>query len=210
MSITKNGLWTSSTFTNFLAEPDETVWMHIFHHNNPSVNLFTSSDTFTTGVYKSDDLWYDVERICGAIDKWEFILKQKDTATSAEVKYRWVQGHNPNTATWDNVKPSSTTITRITTTGYSTSTVGGGIYRANSSTRMVIANSSNGNWFGAVGCWTAYNGGIPGFPNTTCTTGCMDLYIRIDNTILTETNKNIVDIASIGKGGTMAPQFIEI
>ena len=45
---------------------------------------------------------------------------------------------------------------------------------------MVIANNSNGNWFGAFGCWTAYSGGIPGYPNNVVTSGYMDLYVRVD------------------------------
>jgi len=44
---------------------------------------------------------------------------------------------------------------------------------------MCIANGSNGNWYGGIGVWAAYGGGIPGYPNTTVTTGYVDLYIRI-------------------------------
>ena len=56
----------------------------------------------------------------------------------------------------------------------------------NSNTYMVIANTTNGNWFGATGSWISYEGGIPGFPSTVVTTGCIDMFIRIDNTTIPE------------------------
>ena len=202
MSIQKNGIWTSPHFSSFTVEPDGSVWLHIFHHNNPAGGLFTSSDTFATGVYIDVDRWYDIEQFCNAVSTWELMTKQRNTTTSDEVKYRWIQTVNPNTAAWADVSPSASGITRITTTGYSTSTVSGGIYKLNSNTKFVMANSSNGNWFGATGCWTAYQGGIPGYLNTVCTTGYMDLYLRIDNTNLMH--------AMVKDNKTIAPQFYEI
>jgi hypothetical protein len=44
---------------------------------------------------------------------------------------------------------------------------------------MCIANGSSGNWFGGIGAASAYNGGIPGYPNTTVTDGSIDLYMRV-------------------------------
>jgi hypothetical protein len=89
-----------------------------------------------------------------------------------------VQTKNPFNAVWNDVKPES--VTRITTAGY-TNGGNGGLWKMNSSTYFVVANSSSGNWFGATGSWTAYNGGIPGYPNTTVTTGCIDIFVRVDN-----------------------------
>ena len=202
MSITKTGVWTSPNFSDFTVEPDGSVWLHIFHHNNPAEGLFTSSDTFATGVYKDVNRWYDIEQFCNAVSTWEFLLKQADTATSDEIKYRWIQQHNPNTATRDNVQSNSSTITRITTAGYSTSTLGGGIYKKEGWARMCIPNGTSSDWFGAIGSWTDYPGGTPGYPNTTCTTGYMDLYLRIDNTSLMH--------AMIKENKTLANQFIEL
>jgi hypothetical protein len=44
---------------------------------------------------------------------------------------------------------------------------------------MCIANNTNGNWYGGIGAAAAFNGGIPGYPNTTVTTGYIDLYVRV-------------------------------
>lgn len=45
----------------------------------------------------------------------------------------------------------------------------------------MVANASKGNWWGATGCWTAYQGGIPGYPNNVCTTGNIRIFVRINN-----------------------------
>ena len=104
------------------------------------------------------------------------MVKQKTTSSATEQKYRWIQYANPLTATWEQVKPG--TVTNITTSGYTNGGYGG-LYKLNSNTYFVIANGSNGNWFGALGAWGTYNGGIPGYPNTAITTGYLDLYIRL-------------------------------
>ncbi|MBQ0112772.1 MAG: hypothetical protein KBT03_06560 [Bacteroidales bacterium] len=208
MSVYKNGIVQgvfSSTLMckydpNFYVEPDGSVWIRIFHHNNPASKLFASTDTFATSVYKDADRWFNVS-LCDQVDNWEMMVKQKSTVNDAEVKHRWIQQTNPMGGTWQEVNPSSSLITRITTSGYSTSTVGGGIYRLNSYTYLCIANASNGNWFGAIGCWNVWNNGIPAYPNTGVTTGYMDLYLRVDNV----TN----DKVSKTKIGYIAKDFIE-
>ena len=86
---------------------------------------------------------------------------------------------SPFGTSYDAVKPAS--VTRVTTSGYTDGGFGG-LFKMNSSTYLVVANSNSGNWFGATGSWTAHNGGIPGYPSTTITSGFVNLYIRIDNT----------------------------
>lgn len=161
-------------------EPDGSLWIRIFHHNNPSNGLFNSSKNFNKGVYIDTDRWYDVEGPCNMMTKWEFMVKQKNTSNSDEVKNRWIQNINPMLATYDQIKPTS--ITRITTFGY-TNGSGGGLFTDSSSnrTRLRISDGSASNWYGAAGCWTAFSGGIPGYPSSVCTTGYFDIYIRIDN-----------------------------
>ena len=173
-------LLTSQYDKHIYTEPDGSLWTRIFHHNNPNGSLFTSTDTFSTGVYKDVNRWYDVEGISNSISKYEFMVKQKTTSSASEIKYRWIQTKSPLNSTWIDVQPSA--VTRITTSGYTDGTYGG-IYKntGSSGTRMIIANGNSGNWYGATGCWTAYNSGIPGYPNTVITTGYMDLYVRIDN-----------------------------
>ena len=178
------GLLGSQYDSTIYVEPDGSLWTHIFHHNNPASARFNSTDSFATGVYLDTNRWYDVEQLCNLTTKWEFMLKEKLTSTSIENKYRWIQTVNPNTATWNDVKPDSTNITRITTSGYNTNTSSGGMWRYNSNTRMVLANSSSSNWYGAIGAWTNYSNAIPGRYDGTdakCSTGYEDLYLRIDN-----------------------------
>ena len=159
-------------------EPDGSKWVRIVHHNNPASYLFSSSNDFANGVYIDENRWFNVYSVVKRLNSYEFMVKQTSTSSSSEVKYRWIQYTSPLTATYANVAPS--VVTRITTSGYTDGGYGG-LYILNSNTHMVIANTSNGNWYGAFGCWTAWNGGIPGYPNTGVTSGYMDLYVRIDS-----------------------------
>lgn len=178
-------------------EPDGSTWVRIFHHNNPASNLFTQNSNWSSGVYIDADRWYDIEEIVNNLVKYEFMVKQKAASDSTETKYRWIQNINPLTATYNDVKPAS--VTRITTTGYSDNTTyGGGLYILNSNTHMTIATTSNGSWWGASGCWTAFQGGIPGALGTVITSGYIDLYVRV-----------YPNIKMIQNYGTSSIEFIE-
>ena len=157
-------------------EADGSKWVRIFHHNNPAGGLFTNGSAWEKGVYVDANRWFDIYGNVELAPKYELMVKQKTTSSASEVKYRWIQNVSPLTATWDDVKPAS--VTRITTSGY-TDGSNGGLYITNSNTHMVIANSNNGNWYGATGSWTTYSGGIPGYPNSVITSGYMDIYIRV-------------------------------
>jgi hypothetical protein len=193
-NITKQGIINTSciseTFvnpldTNFYVEPDSSVWIRIVHHNNPASSRFASTDTFTSSVYLDGDRWFYASLVNKITNgTYEFMVKQKQASTSTEEKYRWIQTKSPFEAVYADVSPSSSGITRITTSGYNVNTSSGGIYKFNSSnTFFVITNTSNGNWYGALGSWTVYQNGTPGFPNTTITSGYMDLYLRISQSI---------------------------
>ena len=159
-------------------EPDGSTWIHIFHHNNPAAARFTgSANDWSNGLYIDVDRWYNVEAFLNNTLPYEFMVKQKATSTTTEAKYRWIQTPNPLTATWNDVKPG--TVTFITTSGYQNSSFGGMYLMKNGNLHMCIANASNGNWFGGIGASSSYNGGIPGYPNTTITSGYIDLYLRI-------------------------------
>ena len=178
-SITKTGQLCISEAEEYIYEPDGSIWKHVFHHNNPATNKFASSDPFTTGVYKNNDMWFNLN-ICNELSSWEFIYAQCPIVGGAIAKYRWTQTANPFTATYDNVKPG--TVTYNTSTGYVNSTMGG-LYKLNNNTFFVVANSNNGSWWGAIGSWTTYDGGIPGHPQSTQTikSGYIDIYIRVDS-----------------------------
>ncbi len=159
-------------------EPDNSQWLHIARHNNPgSSGYFTRDSSWETGVYIDDNRWYDVA-IVNLLNNFEFMVKQKTTSSVTETKYRWIQSINPLKAVYNDVKPAA--VTRITTTGYTDGSQGG-LWKMNSSARLCIANANSSNWYGAIGSWTAYSNGIPGYPNTTITSGYIDLYVRIDN-----------------------------
>ena len=163
-------------------EPDGSKWIRICHHNNPASNLFAASDNFAEGVYKNEDVWYCMENVCSSMNHYEFMVKQKDTATSTETKQRWVQSVDPSGATYAQIQASNITIN--TSSGYDTSSHDGFSIYANvnsaaGSTRM-HASTTVDSWWGAAGAWTAYEGGIPGMPNRVCTTGYMDVYIRFE------------------------------
>ena len=160
-------------------EPDGTQWIRIAHHNNPANALFASTDDFVNSVYKDTNRWYQVEEACGLLNSNEFMVKQKNTSDATEAKFRWIQTKSLLTATYNDVAPS--TITKNTTTGYTDGTYGG-IYIKGGNARLCIADGTNGDWWGAIGSWTAYHGGIPAHPTGgTVTTGYIDLYIRVDN-----------------------------
>lgn len=181
----KNGVVKGNLFLEYIREPDGSIWEPIFYHNNPAGQLFSNSDSFAAGVVKNESLFFNFN-VCKQLTSWEFLWIQRATKNTAYTKYRWTQTKSPFVADYSDVSPSA--VTRITTSGYTNGGYGG-FYILNSSTYMVIANSSNGNWFGASGCWTAYQGGIPGYPNTTCTTGDVAAFVRIDGTNLTAKTK---------------------
>ena len=214
MSIKENGIWTGKQFLNYsyrtiispvtIQEPDGSIWLQIFHHNDPANNLFEQTDTFINGVYKNSDLWFNINA-CNSFTEWELLVKQKPTSSGNESKYRWIQMVNPMTCAFADVDVAD--ITTVTTAGYSTmGSYMGGLYKKTSSTYLCQNNANSGNWWGAVGAWSAYNGGIPGWNGTTVTSGYVDVFIRIDNDSLITT-----DIAKIfDNQDTIANDFIEI
>ena len=206
MSITKQGIITSTEFTEFISntydtnvyiEPDKSAWIRIARHNHPDTLRFSSSDSFTTQVYKSSDVWFNVA-LCNYLSgSWELMVKQALTAGGTETKFRWIQQTNPMAGSFNETVAAN--IQRNTSSGYATSNYGG-IYKHNSNTYLVGNNGTNGNWHGAFGCWTLYNGGIPGFMNVVVTTGYMDLYLRMDsksNLSQTSIDKNFIKTHSI-------------
>lgn len=212
VSITKEGLVKASGFSEkfinpydleYYVEPDNSVWIRIIHHNTPASSRFSSTDTFDSSVYYDTNKWFYASLVNKITNgTYEFMIKQKATSDGTEVKYRWIQSKNPFTAAYGDVDAAD--VTKITTSGYSTSGTFGGIYKKSSlANTYFTANdgASSSNWWGAFGCWAAYQGGIPGWNQTVITTGYLDLYLRIDN--------QINNIASIFDNSIMATEFIE-
>ena len=192
MSFYKNGNITIPEITNgdinpydktIYFEPDDSGWIRIVHHNNPSSAKFASTDSFKTSIYRSADVWFNASVLnSNTSGKWELMIKQKLTSSATETKYRFIQTVNPMTATYDQTVHANVTIN--TQSGYSTNANYGGIYYKNSNSYLVTNNAASGNWYGALGCWSTYNNGIPGIFQTTITTGYLDLYYRIDDSLV--------------------------
>lgn len=168
---------TSAYDDNAYVESDGSVWIRIFHHNNPSGGLFGSTDDFAKRVYKDANRWFDVSA-CNRVISWELMVKQKTTSSATEKKWRWIQNVNPMTAVFGDVDVAD--ITKHLGSGYASWTNNcAGIYKKNSSSYIVQNDGNSGNWWGAMGSWTAYNSGIPGFNKEAVTTGYLDLYLCI-------------------------------
>lgn len=161
-------------------EADGTKWAHIFHHNAPASNKFASTDTFTTSVYKNENMWFNFS-CCNYMTTYEFLSVSKRTASDTPFRCRWIQSKPPLTITFEESKVAN--ITRITS-GYDTCSYGG-LYHVSGSSWLAANNGTNNNWFGATGCWTAWNNGIPGWRSNASgdaiKDGSVDIYVRIDN-----------------------------
>lgn len=187
VSISKTGIVSSEMMSEFITngydkniytEPDGSSWIRIVHHNNPASYKFASNNSFATRVYLDDNRWFYASLCNFFSGTWELMVKQTTTSGVTETKYRWIQKANPMTATYDQTLLANVTVI---TNGYSTVTNYGGIYLKNSNTYLCVNNANSGNWMGAIGCWTAWNGGIPAWGSTAVSTGYLDLYLRIDD-----------------------------
>lgn len=164
--------------SHIYVEPDGSEWIRLFHHNNPASVRFSSNDPFTSGHFKTDnDRWFSMGT-CSNYSKWELMIKQKSASNSSEQKFRWTQPANPFTCSYADIHGK---VVHNTNTGYTNYNYGG-LFRKNSSTFLATDNNTNGsNWFGAVGSWAEYGGGIPAYPSGSITTGYLDVYLRVDN-----------------------------
>ncbi len=142
---------------------DGSLWARILHHNNKGGTVLFTKDNAIN--YQSTDLYsrlYALEGYRNIDGKFEFMVIQPDL--DANKIYRWKQSSNP--------------VTDSTIAGYENITNGqGGLVKCSNSTYCAVS-PTNSNWWCAVGCYTAYQGGIPGF-GTNVVTGTLDLYVRI-------------------------------
>ena len=209
ISFAKTGIASSKEIfsRDILVEPDGSKWIQVSHHVNPTTYKFSSSDPFSTGVWKDAYRFLD-GGIMNMVDKWEFLVVQKGDATAATCRYRWSQTKNPNTAVFADVAAANITK-KGTADGYTDiNSAYGGIYKFNSNTFYCANNGSNGNWWGAIGAWGAHQGGIPGYNAVVVKDGgFQDLYLRIDNVTWSTTKADF----SLDKDGLaiLSPEFIE-
>ena len=152
--------WTSS----------EPVWLRILHHNAPATNLFTQAnckDNDEENLFSKLKVLFDNDNFRRADGNYEFMVKERLEATSDEQTYRWTQTSNPTASTCTGYNLISQTNNPNRSFGLSFGPTGNCIF------------SNKNAWWCATGCWTAYQGGIPGF-NNVVKTGYMDLYVRAD------------------------------
>ncbi len=150
--------------------PDEPVWLRILHHNAPATNLFTQAnckDNDDENLFSKLKVLFDNDNFRRADGNYEFMAKERLEANSAEQVYRWTQTSNPTASTCTGYNLISQTNNPGRNFGLSFGPTGNCIF------------SNKNAWWCAVGCWTAYQGGIPGF-NNVVKTGYMDLYVRAD------------------------------
>ena len=199
ISVKKNGIVSAAEFVesdilatlkydnNIYIEPDGTMWVRVYHHNNPSTNgLFSSANTFATGCYIDEHRWFNVN-VCNYLDKWELLVIQNLTSDSVIYKFRWIQTTNPMTATYEDTV--STNITINNSSGYNEPNYPG-LWKNNAHTYLSNHGNADTSYWGAIGTWYNYNGGTPSFIGSyVVTTGCTDLYVRIDNVTLTTADK---------------------
>ena len=184
LSITKKGQFYDSNIREtqikkLHIEPDGSNWELVMHHNNPASNLFSSTDPFDKIVNKNENLYFNFTICRNIVASWEILVIQAAESTSTPIKLRWVQNQSPYGTTFANVAANK--ITKNTSSGY-TNFSHGGLVTGNKATNtyMTVNNGTSGNWWGATGCFKAYQGGIPGFNGVIPTTGYIDIYVRVD------------------------------
>lgn len=156
----------------FLVLEDGTKWRKLLHHNNPSKNLFTQSNyknVNTQDLYSKLYLLDTSSNFLLSNGTYEFLIKEKSLATSTEYWYRWSQTSDPG---------SSSSITGFTSIQNDTNS---GYVIGLKKDQSAHGYMHNGNsWWVCCGCFTAFNGGIPG-AGATVTTGYLDLYVRYES-----------------------------
>lgn len=145
---------------------DGSRWLQICSHKTSEGN-FSSSDDFSKFVYHSENVWANFSEIkTWNGTNYEFLYYEGTTAR------RWSQTIHPEDAVYSDVGASSSNYTSISNTAGK-----GGLYKNYpTNTYFCINNGNSSNWYGAIGSWTSWNGGIPGF---TAVTTDMKLYIRV-------------------------------
>lgn len=162
-----------SESSKIMVASDGAKFLQILHHNNPASNLFTSANCWcnnSTNLYSNLVLLKNASWLTG-LSEWEFIECEKITSDATESQYRWKQTNNPALTS--------------TLSGYE-------VISGNPPRSMGLINTETysamhqgpSTWYVACGCYTAWNGGIPGASSTAITTGYLDLYVRIPDSVL--------------------------
>lgn len=168
---------------NIYIEPDGSKWVRVFHHSPYTGGYFNSNDDFVNGVYHNENCWFQMSYFNTATE-YEIMLKQLPYSGVPEKKYRWIQYANPMIASLEEVTGDNK-IVRNNSEGYVANFRHYGIYKHSSeNTYLSQSNGHSGDWWGALGCWSNYSGGIPGFAaDDVVSTGYIDVYARLQSSI---------------------------
>ena len=199
--ILKTGLVKIDNFiefdNRFKILSDGSVFLQILHHNNPASNLFTTQNcwlNYDPNLFSNLIILKDCSMF-NNLSIYEFLGIEKQTSSSTEKQVRWTQTSNPA------LSSAIEGYTLISGAWYNTS--GNGL-RLDDTTYSAMHNSNV--WLGACGCYTPYQGGIPGY-SVVVTSGYLDLYIRIPEEIL---NGNFEGFLKFFKKSILSTQLLEI
>lgn len=155
-------------------------WACLLVHNNPANNLFANDSAGGCYGKYGDNLYSRLHLLTGNSFKTsggviEFLVIQKAESSNGDSYYRWTQTVNPiDTGT----SSSSCTSANIGFTNVSNAPYG---LCRRSNYSYFTGTGQGSSWWGAIGCYTAYSGGIPGFASVIVKSGYLKLYVRIDN-----------------------------
>lgn len=167
----------SPVFTKMLTEnlqgitlEDGSKWVKLLHHDNPSVNMYTTANCKNNEAENLYSKLYLIEtdaNFKSTDGYYEYLVKEKPTSASTETTIRMKQTSNPAT---------TSTITGVQIVSAGTAPASRLIGLKNNGSNAYMHNGAS--WWCAVGSWKSYNGGIPGFSDTV-TTGYLDFYMRV-------------------------------
>lgn len=156
-------------------------WVRIFYHNNNGGTQLFGNDKNQflrcNDTYRKSDLWA-LDYFRGTDGKFEFLLEAESTTGYN----RWKQSTNFT-------KTTSISGYEAVQISWSDNSWGGLALSQDSGSTWVDGspNSGSSSWWYAIGCKTAYQGGIPG-PGAIETKG-FSLWVRYDNIPAVNVNK---------------------
>jgi hypothetical protein len=200
-SVAKTGVVSSVGFTELSSRTrilnDGSVWFHVLHHENPAdtTNMFTSSNcwNYDNGSTLYSSLWILKNNDWIQDGKYELLAAEKLTNTSTESLYRWKQTSNPALTS--------------TITGFEVIAGSGSQFKGLKTTGSYGAMHNGAAWYCCFGAYQQYQGGVPGFTNTSVTTGSLDLYIRVP---YVSAKGAVSTIASFYQNDINASQVLEV
>lgn len=175
---------------------DGSVFLQILRHNNPASNLFTSQNCWFNNepnLFSNLIILKDCSML-NNLDTYEFLGIERQSSAGTIKQVRWTQTSNPAL--------SSTIQGYNLISGAWYNPTGNGLKTDNTKSAMHNSNV----WWGACGCYTSYNGGIPGY-SFVITNGYLELYIKIPEEIL---KGNFDGFLKFYKKSILATQLLEI